>query len=111
MLTLTTIHQAKGLEWDAVFIIGLTEGLFPHQRSLDTLEMLEEERRLFYVAMTRARRHLAIYAPMISSGYNSGLQGRSRFIGELPENCVLEEIHTSDDYSYSEPRAVSRFYF
>ncbi|MEE3122478.1 MAG: ATP-dependent helicase [SAR324 cluster bacterium] len=111
MLTLTTIHQAKGLEWDAVFIIGLTEGLFPHQRSLDTLEMLEEERRLFYVAMTRTRRHLAIYAPMISSGYNSGLQGRSRFIGELPENCVLEEIHTRDDYSYSEPRAVSRFYF
>ena len=53
-LTLTTIHQAKGLEWDAVIVIGLTEGLFPHQRSLETEDQIEEERRLFYVAMTRA---------------------------------------------------------
>ena len=53
-LTLTTIHQAKGLEWEVVFLIGLTEGLFPHQRSMNSNEQLEEERRLFYVALTRA---------------------------------------------------------
>ena len=69
-LTLTTIHQAKGLEWSLVFIIGLTEGMFPHQRSMETEEQIEEERRLFYVAMTRAKNHLLITAPVVSSGYS-----------------------------------------
>mgnify|MGYP005721533193 FL=1 len=109
-LTLTTIHQAKGLEWNAVFVIGLTEGQFPHQRSLDTMEQLEEERRLFYVAMTRAKRYLVICAPAMSSGYGGGMNGRSRFIAELPEDSIQTEVHVQDEYSYSSGKST-RFYF
>ena len=109
-LTLTTIHQAKGLEWNAVFVIGLTEGQFPHQRSLDTTEQLEEERRLFYVAMTRAKRYLVICAPAMSSGYGGGMNGRSRFIAELPEDSIQTEVHVRDEYSYSSGKST-RFYF
>ena len=110
-LTLTTIHQAKGLEWDLVFVIGLTEGLFPHQRSLGTEEQIEEERRLFYVAMTRAKRHLLITAPVVSSGYSGGMSQRSRFINELPEEAVETEIHTRDEYSYGSHSRTTQFYF
>ena len=109
-LTLTTIHQAKGLEWNAVFVIGLTEGQFPHQRSLDTMEQLEEERRLFYVAMTRAKRYLVICAPAMSSGYGGGMNGRSRFIAELPEDSIQTEVHVRDEYSSSSGKST-RFYF
>lgn len=88
-LTLSTIHQAKGLEWDAVFVIGLTEGQFPHQRCLEPLALLEEERRLFYVAMTRARRYLTLTAPLMSSAYGgSYVSSRSRFIEECPQELV-----------------------
>ena len=107
---MSTIHQAKGLEWNTVFVIGLTEGQFPHQRSLDTMEQLEEERRLFYVAMTRAKRYLVICAPVMSSGYGAGMNGRSRFITELPEDSVQTEVHVRDDYSYSSGKSAS-FYF
>ena len=110
-LTLTTIHQAKGLEWKVVFIIGLTEGLFPHQRSLGTEEQIEEERRLFYVAMTRAKRHLLITAPVVSSGYSGGISKRSRFINELSEETINTEIHTRDEYSYGSRGGQTQFYF
>ena len=110
-LTLTTIHQAKGLEWKVVFIIGLTEGLFPHQRSLGTEEQIEEERRLFYVAMTRAKRHLLITAPVVSSGYSGGISKRSRFINELAEETINTEIHTRDEYSYGSRERQTQFYF
>ena len=110
-LTLTTIHQAKGLEWKVVFIIGLTEGLFPHQRSLGTEEQIEEERRLFYVAMTRAKRHLLITAPVVSSGYSGGISKRSRFINELAEETINTEIHTRDEYSYGSRGGQTQFYF
>ncbi len=88
-LTLTTIHQAKGLEWNAVFVIGLTEGQFPHQRSLDTMDQLEEERRLFYVAMTRAKTNL-----YLSYSESRMLHGQtrynipSRFLSEIPSNLL-----------------------
>ena len=88
-LTLSTIHQAKGLEWDAVFVIGLTEGQFPHQRSLEPESLLEEERRLFYVAITRARRFLTLTAPIVSSTFSgSDFADRSRFIEEFPQELV-----------------------
>ena len=111
ILTLTTIHQAKGLEWDLVFIIGLTEGLFPHQRSFDTDDQIEEERRLFYVAMTRAKNHLLITAPVVSSSYSKGMNTRSRFIKELPEETITTEIHTHEEFSNSFQSQTTQFYF
>ena len=111
ILTLTTIHQAKGLEWDMVCLIGLTEGLFPHQRSFNSKEQIEEERRLFYVAMTRAKKHLIITAPVISSNYSGGISQRSRFIKELPENTITSEIHTRDEYSFGSQSSTTQFHF
>jgi DNA helicase-2/ATP-dependent DNA helicase PcrA len=63
-LVLSTVHSAKGLEFDAVHVIHAADGNFPSDMSLGTPEGLEEERRLFYVAITRARRYLAVYAPL-----------------------------------------------
>jgi DNA helicase-2/ATP-dependent DNA helicase PcrA len=80
-LILSTIHQAKGLEWPAVFVIGLAEGLFPHARVYDKPAELEEERRLFYVACTRAKDQLYLSYPLF--GRDSILHP-SQFIRELP---------------------------
>jgi DNA helicase-2/ATP-dependent DNA helicase PcrA len=77
-VNLMTIHMAKGLEFDNVFLIGAAEGLLPHARSMDREPQLEEERRLMYVAMTRARDKLHI----------SFSGAPSRFIGEIPEDCL-----------------------
>lgn len=60
MLTLSTIHSAKGLEWDIVYLLGMSDGVFPDRRSIDSPDRLEEERRLLYVAITRARRKLML---------------------------------------------------
>jgi len=87
-LILSTIHQAKGLEWPVVFVISLVEGQFPHSRALIRDEDLEEERRLFYVAVTRAKDELYLTYPQTSfygSGLGRTLSGPSRFITELPE--------------------------
>jgi DNA helicase-2/ATP-dependent DNA helicase PcrA len=92
-MKLTTIHQAKGLEFTAVFIIMLCEGLFPSGRSLERDEALEEERRLFYVAITRARRELYLSYPLIrmSQGYSGDfMQQRSQFLNELPGELLDE---------------------
>jgi DNA helicase-2/ATP-dependent DNA helicase PcrA len=88
MVTLMTIHNAKGLEFDTVIITGLEEGLFPHSRS-DTPEALEEERRLFYVGLTRARRHLTL-THAESRAMHGGRDYRlpSRFLGELPLDAL-----------------------
>ena len=86
---LMTVHSAKGLEFDAVFITGLEEGLFPHENSLSDADGLEEERRLMYVAITRARQRL-----YISFSQTRMLHGqtrynvKSRFVEELPEAAV-----------------------
>ncbi len=92
-LRLSTIHQAKGLEFDVVFVIMLCEGLFPSARSLEDAESEEEERRLFYVAVTRARDELYLTYPLIrTAGSYSGeaMQQPSRFLEELPRD-LLEE--------------------
>jgi DNA helicase II / ATP-dependent DNA helicase PcrA len=90
-IKLTTIHQAKGLEFDAVFVVMLCEGMFPSARSLELLDALEEERRLFYVAVTRARKYLHLSYPITRNlGNSNGLQFPSRFLKELPDE-VCEE--------------------
>ncbi len=86
---LMTVHAAKGLEFDAVFITGLEEGLFPHEQSLSDADGVEEERRLMYVAITRARQRL-----YLSFSQTRLLHGqtryhvKSRFFDELPEACL-----------------------
>jgi len=86
-LVLSTVHQAKGLEWHAVFLIHLIEGFFPSPRALDEAGGEEEERRIFYVAMTRARDELYMSYPIIRpGGYGASVvQQPSRFLQELPE--------------------------
>ena len=89
-LQLMTVHAAKGLEFHAVFITGLEEGLFPHEQSANEESGLEEERRLMYVAITRARRRL-----YLSHAQSRMLHGQtryslpSRFLDELPEQVLL----------------------
>lgn len=92
-LRLSTIHQAKGLEFDVVFVIMLCDGLFPSARSLEDPANEEEERRLFYVAVTRARNELYLSYPLVrTAGAQGGdmLQHPSRFLGELPRDLVEE---------------------
>ena len=92
-VSLMTMHMAKGLEFDDVFLIGVAEGILPHVRSMDKELQIEEERRLMYVAMTRARKKLFI------SFYGMP----SRFISEIPEDCIKlagiepDEIRVSTD--------------
>jgi DNA helicase-2/ATP-dependent DNA helicase PcrA len=84
-----TVHASKGLEFDVVFITGLEEGLFPHENSMSDFDGLEEERRLMYVAITRARQRL-----YLSHSQTRMLHGqtryniRSRFFDELPEEAL-----------------------
>ncbi len=89
-LQLMTVHAAKGLEFHSVFITGLEEGLFPHEQSFADADGLEEERRLMYVAITRARRRLYLthaQSRMLHGQVRYGLP--SRFLSELPENLLL----------------------
>lgn len=92
-LVLSTVHSAKGLEWSAVLVIDLVNGRFPSRHALERDEDLEEERRLLYVACTRARDYLALFVP--SSVYNRFQGGNepavpSLFISELPAACYEE---------------------
>ena len=89
---LSTVHQAKGQEWKAVFVIGLCDGMFPLGRSLDNLEGEEEERRLFYVAVTRARDELYLAYPVfrMTGGDAGGFQRPSRFVAGLPKTHYQE---------------------
>jgi DNA helicase-2/ATP-dependent DNA helicase PcrA len=86
LLTLTSVHQAKGLEWKAVFIIWAAEGKFPSPRSLKEIDSEEEERRLWYVALTRAKDELYLTYPLLLTDYNrqTVLQKPSRFVTECP---------------------------
>lgn len=88
---LMTLHSAKGLEFDLVFLGGVEEGLFPHQRSIDEPGRLEEERRLCYVGMTRARKKLFMTNAEVRRLYGSETYTRpSRFISELPAEHIHE---------------------
>jgi DNA helicase II / ATP-dependent DNA helicase PcrA len=91
-ITLSSIHQAKGLEWRVVFIIWLTDGMFPSSRSFQSKEAIEEERRLFYVAVTRAQDQLFLTHPYFwtNASPDNRLQRPSRFLKEIPQNLVQE---------------------
>ncbi len=111
-VSLMTLHSAKGLEFDTVFLAGMEEGMFPHSLSLDSSENLEEERRLCYVGITRARRKLyATWTPFRKSyGMDSGRPAAaSRFLKEMPAS-LIERIESggADEYGQNEPY-VRRF--
>jgi ATP-dependent exoDNAse (exonuclease V) beta subunit len=95
-MILSTIHQAKGLEWDTVFIIHLTDQSFPSRRALSEEDGMEEERRLFYVAVTRARKRLFLSYPM-TVGYDTLVLGQpSTFLEEVnPRLFERVELRTA----------------
>jgi DNA helicase-2/ATP-dependent DNA helicase PcrA len=107
-VTLSSIHQAKGLEWKAVFLIWLVDGQFPNGRILeaDDLPMLEEERRLFYVAITRAKDELYLTYPMMNpKSYTGDIICRpSRFLEDFPAEMVEEwQVGNEDAWSDDDP--------
>ena len=91
VVTLMTVHSAKGLEFENVFLIGMEEGVFPHSNSFFDDEALEEERRLCYVAITRAKKHLWIVNAHKRLLFgNDSYNQPSRFIGEINSSNILE---------------------
>ena len=109
-LQLMTVHSAKGLEFNSVFISGLEEGIFPHENSLNEQGGLEEERRLMYVAMTRARRRLYLsYSQIRMLHGQTRYNVESRFVEEIPSE-TLKRINSKDKESASTvmPRIPNR---
>ena len=103
-----TLHAAKGLEFDVVFLAGLEEGLFPHIRAAGDASGLEEERRLFYVGMTRAKERLYLsYALERKSSYQSARRSPSRFLTEIPSGLLETEGEPRFTPSASRARATS----
>ncbi len=95
-LTLMTLHTSKGLEYPVVFILGMEEGIFPHQRTLDDPQQLEEERRVCYVGMTRARAELYLFRAERRLRFGTiSERPPSRFLEEIPEQYV--KLVTSPD--------------
>ncbi|RYL90966.1 DNA helicase PcrA [Sporolactobacillus sp. THM19-2] len=88
-VTLMTLHSAKGLEFPVVFLIGMEEGIFPHARALDDQEEMEEERRLAYVGITRAKKRLFLTSAQIRMLFGQTVtNAESRFIREIPEELL-----------------------
>ena len=85
-IILSTIHQAKGLEWDTVCVMGLVDGQFPNRRSLSEPDQLEEERRLFYVAVTRAKSHLHLTYSTMGSSARAEIAVPSLFLEEVSDD-------------------------
>ncbi len=101
-IQLSTIHQAKGLEFDVVFVMMLCDGLFPSSRAIESPDGEEEERRLFYVAVTRAKTELYLSYPLLRFMHGSGgeaMQQRSRFLDEIDPGLVEEwNLQSFDPY-------------
>lgn len=105
-MILTTIHQAKGLEWDTVFVIHLADQSFPSKRAMGEEGGLEEERRLFYVAVTRARRKLFLVYPL-TSGFDAFMLNQpSLFIEEVSPR-LMERMELRDAHQMQPSRGVS----
>lgn len=97
-VTLMTLHAAKGLEFDTVFMIGLEEGLLPHSRSIDDPAEMEEERRLCYVGMTRAKSRIFLVFARVRKIYGSTqINNPSRFLSDIPERLLEMK---NQGYSY-----------
>lgn len=120
-LVLSTIHQAKGLEWDAVMLLGLCEGQFPHPKAMGEMDEMEEERRLFYVAVTRAKKYLYMIHPVTRFDYKLGtvVARRSRFIEELKgggyeiwdvDSSAMHSEGPSDEWSGGDYRDLKKDY-
>jgi DNA helicase-2/ATP-dependent DNA helicase PcrA len=97
-VTLSTIHSAKGLEWEVVFIIALVDGCLPVSYALDDEESIEEERRLLYVAVTRAKRHL--HLSMHNEGRQGGMNSFNRLSRFISESGVMDKLE--QDYAWFE---------
>jgi len=109
-IKMMTLHAAKGLEFDAILITGLEEGLFPSARSLYTGESLEEERRLFYVGMTRAKEWLILsWAKQRNTFGQISDQIESRFLGEIPET-FLTKLNSYKETFYSTESHIKDFF-
>ncbi len=113
-VNLMTLHTAKGLEFDRVYLVGMEEGLFPHQRSADDPAQLEEERRLCYVGITRARKKLTLsYARHRRMHGNEFYPQPSRFLDEIPAELIddirLGGTVTRDFFNQAEPAADAPF--
>ncbi len=98
-LTLSTIHSAKGLEWDTVFVLTVLEGRFPSSRAVESIDSLEEERRLMYVATTRAKNRLFLSYPLNIFDRESGtvLSQPSRFLEAVPDEFVEHYVLAEEE--------------
>ncbi|MDD2706523.1 MAG: ATP-dependent helicase [Verrucomicrobiae bacterium] len=99
VVRLSTVHQAKGQEFRVVFVIWLADGAFPNARAIESIDGEEEERRLFYVAVTRAKDELYLVYPQLrlSGNYGDAFQRPSRFLKELPAH-LYEKMETGEEY-------------
>jgi DNA helicase-2/ATP-dependent DNA helicase PcrA len=107
-VNLMTIHAAKGLEFPVVFVVGLEEGLLPHSSSMADPAALEEERRLFYVALTRARKQVHLLQADYRRTWNSAGGGASRFAGEIPSDCIEVDEGSPWAAAYVRPSRAPR---
>jgi DNA helicase II / ATP-dependent DNA helicase PcrA len=104
MVTLMTLHTAKGLEFPTVFLTGLEDGVFPHSRSLDDGGELEEERRLAYVGLTRARERLYLSRALVRSAWGAPAHNPgSRFLAEVPDDLVDWRRTEADQVHWQRP--------
>ena len=106
VVTLMTLHTAKGLEFPTVFLTGMEEGIFPHSRTLGDKNEVEEERRLAYVGLTRARERLYLSRSEYRSSWGSPTYNpASRFLTEIPEELIEWNEHSGSSYGGSSSRS------
>ncbi|MGI8577081.1 MAG: DNA helicase PcrA [Nocardioidaceae bacterium] len=110
VVTLMTLHTAKGLEFPVVFLTGLEDGVFPHARSVGDPDELEEERRLAYVGLTRARERLYVSRAVVRSAWGAPQHNPpSRFLGELPADLIDWRRTEDDQTSWESSSATTRY--